>query len=211
MEIHVPHPHEPAHSFRDFVIQLATITVGILIALSIDGILESNRERALVREAHDAIAVEIADNLRDLEETLPTLDEYTRNLVQALRYADDLLKAGTTDLAELRFQLRLPSLNRASWETAERTGAVGYMEYAQVKEYAELYGLQDLVRESQQQIADRLTGVLIVGEGKPDPSRLRPQDVEPYRMRVLESQAALEIHKSLVRQLADAYKKAPMH
>jgi hypothetical protein len=38
VEIHPP--HGSIHSFKDFVVQLATITAGVLIALSFEGVLE---------------------------------------------------------------------------------------------------------------------------------------------------------------------------
>jgi len=55
-------PHAPAHSIKDFFIQLLTITAGVLIALSIEGLTEWNHHRQLVREATETIAREIADN-----------------------------------------------------------------------------------------------------------------------------------------------------
>ena len=91
----------------------------VLIALSIDGVLALYRQRALVREAHAAIAQEIDANLSDLEGALPALDAHDRHLEQALRFADDLLRTGKTDVHELRFALNFASLNRASWQTAE--------------------------------------------------------------------------------------------
>jgi hypothetical protein len=104
--------------------QLATITAGVLIALSVDRVLELRRQRSLVREAHAAIAQEIQANLRDLEEALPALDQHQRDLAQALRFADDLIRRGKTDVHSLRFALSMASLTRASWQAAERTGAL---------------------------------------------------------------------------------------
>jgi hypothetical protein len=36
---------------------------------------------------------------------------------------DDMLTTGTTDIPGVDFTLATPSLNRASWETSQRTGA----------------------------------------------------------------------------------------
>lgn len=203
-------PLPARHTAREFAFQLATITAGVLIALSIDGVLALYRQRALVREAHAAIAQEIDANLRDLEGTLPALDAHDRHLEQALRFADDLLRTGKTDVHELRFALNFASLNRASWQTAERTGALSYMNYAQVREYSELYDLQALVAESQQRLIGQLanlSAIVFGGEGG-DPYRLKPRDLEVFRLRVLDAAGAVAVHKVLARQLADAYKQA---
>ena len=75
-------PRKPgSHTWREFVFQLATITAGVLIALSVDGVVEWRRERALVREAQAAIRQEVTANFRDLEEILtergPWVDHVT--------------------------------------------------------------------------------------------------------------------------------------
>jgi hypothetical protein len=58
-----PAPHVAAPRARsataDFLIQLFSITAGILIALWIDGRIAENREQALVDQAYEAIAVEL--------------------------------------------------------------------------------------------------------------------------------------------------------
>jgi hypothetical protein len=40
--------------------------------------------------------------------------------------------------------VHLSSLSDASWRTAERTGALTYMDYSDVQHYARLYGIQEL-------------------------------------------------------------------
>ena len=90
-----------------------------------------------------------------------------QDLAQGLRLADDLLKDGTSDVHELNLGFSFPSLNRAAWQTAERTGALALMDYDEVKELSELYELQDLVVGSQRQLLDRLAGLsAIMGAGE---------------------------------------------
>ena len=64
MDIHPPHP---IHTWKDFGVQLVTITAGILIALSLEGVRESLHDRALVREARENIRREITDNQREVD------------------------------------------------------------------------------------------------------------------------------------------------
>ena len=205
----IPLPRPSRKTLREFLFQLVTITAGILIALGIDGVVESRRQRALVREAHAAIVREIADNLRELEGSLPSLDAYRRHLEDAQRFATDIIKTGKTDIRGLHFGVNLPSLNRASWQTAERTGALGHMDYADVRKYSELYELQQYVVDNQRDIIRGVSGVSAIGamgEGG-DPTRARPQDLETFRARVVEAMAAVTIHRDLARQLAEAYKR----
>jgi hypothetical protein len=198
-------------TLREFVFQLATIIAGILIALWVDNLTEARREEALVRDAHGAIGQEIAGNLQALHATLPSLDEHARQLANGLRFAEDLLRGGTTDIRQLHFPLQMPSLNRASWQTAERTGALGYMDFTEVRAYAEIYDLQDFVVQRQREQVARLADVtarLFAGAGG-DPTRMRPPELEAFRARLLDALAGVTIQKTLVSQLAEAYTQAP--
>ena len=63
MEIHSP---GPIGSWKEFFRELLTITIGILIALSLDGLLEWQHHRGLAREARSNILIEMRDNRRQL-------------------------------------------------------------------------------------------------------------------------------------------------
>lgn len=87
MEIHKPHA---AKTWREFFIELATIIVGILIALSLEQLVESIREHRHASEARESIREEIARdlgymNVRSDVETCVSkrLDELT-NLINQL-------------------------------------------------------------------------------------------------------------------------------
>jgi hypothetical protein len=196
---------------REFAFQITTIIAGILIALWVDGIVEARRERALVRDAHAALGREIADNLRALDGALPALDRHEQQLRVGLRFADDLLTRGKTDIKEVLFQLQMPTLSRASWQAAERTGALGHMEFGDTQVYAEIYELQDFVVERQRQQIERVASVtarLFAGKGG-DPTRMRPSELEAFREKALDALGAVTAQKSLVTQLAEKYRKAP--
>jgi hypothetical protein len=206
-------PRPSRGTAREFGFQLATIIAGILIALWVDSLVEARRERAIVRSAHEAISREMAENLRALNDSLPSLDEHERALTTGLRFADDLRKRGKTDIRTLNFGINIPSLNRASWQSAERTGALGYMAFADVKAYAEIYDLQDLVVANQRQQIARISDVTarLFGGEKNDPTLLRGDELEAFRSRVLDALGAATIHKTLATQLVKAYKEAPKH
>ena len=63
-------PEQAAHSWRDIFIHLATITVGLFIALSLEGCVEWQHHRHLVREARENIRTEMQENQKELHDTL---------------------------------------------------------------------------------------------------------------------------------------------
>jgi hypothetical protein len=60
-------PHQAAHSWRDIFVHLATITVGLFIALSLEGCVEWQHHRHLVHEARENIRSEMQDNQKELK------------------------------------------------------------------------------------------------------------------------------------------------
>jgi hypothetical protein len=194
---------------RRFAFEITAITAGILVALSIDAIVERNRERALVAQARAAIAREVADNRQELDNGFAGFEKHQADLRQALRFADELLRSGKTDLHSLNLGFSFPSLNRAAWQTADRTGALSYMDYDEVKEYSELYELQDLVITSQRQLLAQLSGLLALlsaGEGG-DPMKSSSPDLQVFRSRLLDALGATGIHQSMARTLSGAYRE----
>jgi hypothetical protein len=147
-----------------FATQFVLITAGILMALLIDGLVEVRREHNLVAEAHAAIAAEISDNAKALDNALPSLDSVQATLYEMLQATDEILANGTTTKAYGNFGLIIPRLTRASWESAERTGALGYMDYAQVRDYASLYSAQDAILAGHTALAGRFTSLVAVGD-----------------------------------------------
>jgi hypothetical protein len=63
MEIHKPHA---AKTWREFFIELGTIVLGILIALSLEQAVEGWREHRHYLEARDAMRTELANNIVNL-------------------------------------------------------------------------------------------------------------------------------------------------
>lgn len=60
MDIHKPHA---AKSWREFAVEIGTIVVGILIALALDALVETVRERRATDEAREAVRDEVATNI----------------------------------------------------------------------------------------------------------------------------------------------------
>jgi hypothetical protein len=60
MEIHKP---KAAHSWREFLIEIATIVLGILIALGLEQGIEAFHEHQLAREAREAIDAEMREDM----------------------------------------------------------------------------------------------------------------------------------------------------
>ena len=64
MDVHAP--HEPIHTWRDFFLHLATITIGLLIALGLEGLVEAAHHHHLLHQAEMNLRAEMSSNRQTL-------------------------------------------------------------------------------------------------------------------------------------------------
>ena len=137
MEIHGP--EGPTNSFKDFLIHIVIVTIGILIALGLEGIRETIYVHRVVRDARENFHVELVGNRRNLDRELKNDSEMLAQLDQIIADLPKLRK----DPAEFRARIAklYPSgyfFSGSRWESALSTGALGHMSVDEVNQYAEV-------------------------------------------------------------------------
>lgn len=208
MDIHAP--HGGIRSWKDFGLQLVTITAGVLIALSFDGIRESFHNRALVREARENIRREIADNKREIDGEIAHTAARGKQIDTALQFAHELLKAKRTDIHHLELQLEFPTLSTASWQTAERTGALAHMDYAEVQKYATLYDFQNIIAAQHRRALDTMSmalGIIADSDGG-DPTNASAAELERFRQQIVALKSILFVEEQMSQTASERYRKA---
>ena len=205
MEIHTP--EHPPLSMREFGIQLVTITAGILIALSLEGLTEWFHHRSLVREARANLASELRDNKVELDKVLSAAPASEKDLRTALQLIDDILSHRRSDIHTLSLSYNLAILNTASRSTAEATGAFGYMDYAEVKRFATVYDLQQQFNRLQDRLIEAWIPMLTPAQAG-DPEQMDPSALRDWRQQVLTSLSHLQAEVSFGHSLSAQYAKA---
>ena len=208
MEIHPP--HAAIRSWSDFFMQLGTITAGVLIALSLEGIRETIHDRSLVREARRNIRREIADNRREIDQEIAQMPERTRKIETAMRFTRDLLRDKRTDIHQIEIGLNFPTLSGASWQTADRTGALAHMEYAEVQKYAALYAFQDFLSAQHRRAIDAMASALglLSNSESGDPTSAPPAEIEQFRQAIVALTSILFIEEQMARTASERYSRA---
>jgi hypothetical protein len=147
MEIHAP--HGGIHSMKDFLIHLLTVTIGILIALSLEGLLEWHHHRALVEEARANLLLEIRENHDRLAKGLQAAPDAERRLRDTIS-AIDAYRRTHQEPKDIDWSFGIFPLSATAWTTASTTGAITYMDYPEVKRYTHIYFIQDQFLSLQQ-------------------------------------------------------------
>jgi hypothetical protein len=186
----------------EWLFQLTTITIGVLIALSFDALLRWNADRSLVAEARATLAREIADNRRDLDAHLATIGDRIARIEEALQLLAELDAGIEPTVRSVDLGADFPSLNEAGWQTAERTGALALMEYSEVQELAQVYTLQSLFVDTLPPalIAVQRAGAIL--NATADPFAMPPAAREALRAEVLELRARAGLAQALGQQLS---------
>ena len=150
LDVHAP--NEPIHGWRDFLIHLATITVGLLIALSLERCVEWQHHRHLTHQAKVSLGKEIRGNAKEvegaLEDVRKQLDMLKRDVAVLNRILADPKKPNREDIT---FKYAIRTFNDVSWRTAQSTTVLSYMPYNEALEYSDIYDQQNYIDVAEQE------------------------------------------------------------
>jgi hypothetical protein len=150
--IEVHPPNEPVHSWRDFLIHLATITIGLLIALSLEGCVEFWHHRSLVHEAEASMQIEIEANARELQRALEDVRKEQDFLKKDIAVMKKIIaNPKVPNKEDMTVNFRIRKFDDVSWKTSQSTGALSYMPYERAQEYARIYSAQNEIAEAEHQ------------------------------------------------------------
>src|SRR6266581_3451689 len=140
MEIHAP--DHPITSWKETAKHLAIITAGVLIALALEGLVAWADHRLLVREAVANLTSEIRANKKELDGMFSNIEKEQKELEHADEMAVMMLAHRLPDKMLLSLTTHSPELKNAAVTTGQITGAFGFMDYSEVRRYADVYDLQ---------------------------------------------------------------------
>ena len=174
-------PHESIQSWKAFFVHIATIVIGLLIAVALEQTVEFFHHRHQVAETREALHEEMQKNIamfhENVERHIMTM-AYLHNNLRIFEYLRD--HPGTS-------QDRLPGIlywplfttapQKAAWATAEHTDVLSYMPRAEVRETTDRYAKLDYSWETYQPVIASLTQCTSYFSQTPDISTLPPASV----------------------------------
>jgi hypothetical protein len=155
LDVHAP--HHSIEGWKDFFVHLITISVGLLIAVGIEGCVELHREHKLVREARETMREEIQHNSEKMKEAVVTLDKQAETMkknIAALTRIQENPKDKAAQDAQIDANFSIIGLRETAWKTAETTGALSFMPYAEAQRYSDVYGAQKEFLDQQNKILE---------------------------------------------------------
>jgi hypothetical protein len=155
LDVHAP--HNPIHGVKDFLLHLLTITVGLLIAVGIEGCVELHREHKLVNEARATMRDEIEHNSDQMKGALGKLEKQRVALekdLATLKRIQENPKDKEAQNTSISADFTMIGLRDTAWKTAQATGALAFMPYKDSLRYSDVYGSQQEFLDQQSKILE---------------------------------------------------------
>jgi hypothetical protein len=137
MDIHPPSGR--VESLKEIFTHIFIVTVGILIALSLEGVRELWREHTIVNEERDIIHAEMSRNVPKIKEDLDNLKTADAELAQILKEMPQLAKKPAEfqkRVGQLSFRRYGFSLEMSAWDDAIASGAIPHMSHDEVHRFS---------------------------------------------------------------------------
>jgi hypothetical protein len=180
LDVHPPE-HTP-HSWRDFFIHIATIVVGLIIAVGLEQSVEYLHHRHQVGEARRALDAE-RDRNRKLFGLQTSMVRYRtpclqRNLSVLLYIREHPGAPRASWPGEFNWSYLAVPFDGGAWMTAQRDGVVELMGTAEVQELTDLYIRLDRVRAYDLAERTAVEDARAYFVRTPDPSHLTGRELD---------------------------------
>jgi len=137
MDIHKP---KPAHSVREFLSEIGTITIGILIALSLEAAAEAYRNHETVEHAKADLRYELKEDRDAVAHTVAQEKSVLSSLDVLAKYGRQRLNGEKVAPPEgVKLSLDFKPVKMAAWDSTVATQALGHMPYAEAQAVSRAY------------------------------------------------------------------------
>ncbi len=177
MEIHAP--ESPVNSLKDFLVHISIVTVGILIALGLEGLREAAHNRHLVRETRENVHTEMGYTLQHADEECKRVTAYgdtLKALVATLpslsqHHPEHVLARLNTDSNPGYF------LEANSYDVALSTGVFAHLGTPEISAYAyAAHAVKDYTAlQTQGRTAEEGAKAYLMAHPNPSPAELGPE------------------------------------
>ena len=206
LDVHAP--HVSIQGWRDFLLHILTITIGLFIALSLEGSLSWLHRRRLVQEAEANMRSEIRANANALNEVSADIHSGRDDLAHDVGVLREIIRTHkTSDNSSMQINFHLKTLDNLSWKTAQSTDALSLMPYARTKQYAEIYNMQEAFDSAEKQAARDAILSLAPFMNLDKDATITPAEADAIKRQIEILQAQLLLLDSTISALDQEYKK----
>jgi hypothetical protein len=193
------HPSQSAiHTWRDFVIHIATIVIGLLIAIGLEQSVEYLHHRHQLEGARRELSKEIDDNQRTIQMNI----ESSRKSSLALDANIALLRAQRSSNTPVAMKLDYTwdpnDTQDGAWQAAKQSGSLSLMPHDELRRYARVYAVLAAFMEELPAFGARMEVAGAIARRSVD-GNLSSRDIEELMSATSEVQGRLALLIRLLR------------
>jgi hypothetical protein len=209
--IEVHPPHEDVHTWRQFFIHIAAITIGLLMAIGLEQTVVYVHHRHQLQEARRELADELDSNRRVVGINL----EAARKVMADLDADMALLRAVQTSASQSPAPVGSKLVyglgnfywpKDATWQAVKQNGSLGLMAHDELHYYVYIYEDIAIIMEQLSEMGARMEVAGAIARRSPD-GNLTPRDIEELITATSEVQAKLAYSTLLLRLEENALQK----
>ena len=188
LEVHAP--QGPAHSWRDFLVHIAAIAIGLLLALALENLVEYIHERHQLTQARRELALELAENRRIWTANVTEASRIGQELNADLKVIQAVRSHAPAGSGAFDYSVRLYATRDGPWQAVRQSGALELMPHEELQTYAWFHGILTSVMESMHAFE---TSVHIGGAiaASAPPEKLSEHDLNELADKTMEAQGRL--------------------
>jgi hypothetical protein len=201
LDVHPPE-HAP-HTWRDFFIHIATIVIGLLIAVGLEQSVEYLHQRHQVREAHAMLRQEFEGNRSELAGNAARIDAHLAQLWDDLAVVSRARAHQGRPGDHIAYVRSFLPFQNSAWQTVHASSVTEHMDPREMAGYGVLYQIEDQINAMSTDVGNKFQDSLSPLVATEDHS---PTTTE--QTKVLFSQEATE-QKDMQTAAARAYDNHP--
>ncbi len=201
-------PHESIHGPRDFLLHIATITIGLLIALGLEAGVEAIHHRRIVAEARENVRREIRGNQKAIPDNLGEIEADHKRMLADMTALRALRRDPNAKNISVTLAWKWSPPSDSAWKTARDTGALALMDSSTVQRHAEMYGKQQLVNDAADVLTHNQTRALVPMSVEENFKDASPSEIDEALHHCADIIVQLQILNQLLTSLESDYKEA---
>src|SRR5450631_1675996 len=188
LDVHAP--HSPVHSWKDFLVHIAAIVIGLLLALALEKLAEYIHERRQLTEARRELALEVAENRRTWATNVTEAARIQQELDADMRLIQAVRSHAPVGDRRFEYSVRFYAVRDGPWQAVRQSGSLNLMPYEELQTYAWFHGILTSIMESMHAFETTLhIGAAIAASAPPE--KLSEHDLNELASKTMEAQGRL--------------------
>jgi hypothetical protein len=188
LEVHAP--HQTVHTWKDFLIHIAAIAIGLLLALALENLAEYVHERRQLSEARRELALEVAENRRTWASNVTGAARIQQELDANLRLIQAVRSHAPVGDHKFEYSVRLYAVRDGPWQAVRQSSSLNLMPHEELQNYAWFHGILTSVMESMHAFETTLQIAAAIAASAP-PEKLSEHDLNELASKTMEAQGRL--------------------